>query len=121
MAAVTRVKARVVTPVGYEFVTPAQTVTEAVTAGDLLILSATGWARSGAATPAAKHGFAAQDYVSGQSDCSILTTGEMDGWSGLTPGAPLYPGVTGGLDDAAVAGFVGLIHAVSATRIAFTL
>jgi hypothetical protein len=121
MAAVTRVKARVVTPVGYEVVSPAQTVTENVTAGDLLILGASGWSRSPNTTPAAKHGFAAQDYVAGQSDCSVLFAGEMDGWSGLTPGAPLYPGATGGLDDAAVTGFVGLIHALTATRISFTL
>jgi len=108
-------------PVGYEVVMEASVVTEAVVAGDLLMLGPTGWSRSPATTPAAKRGFAAQDYRAGQKDCSIIIQGEMDGWSGLTPGAPLYPGATGGLDDAAVAGFVGLIHAVSATRIQFTL
>jgi len=108
-------------PPGYEVVSTAATVTENVAAGDLLMLGAAGWSRSPATTPAAKRGFAAQSYVAGQSNCSILFHGEMDGWTGLTPGAPLYPGATGGLDDAAVAGFTGLIHALSATRIGFTL
>jgi hypothetical protein len=108
-------------PPGYEVVSTAATVTEAVQAGDLLILGASGWSRSPNTTPAAKHGFAAQNYAAGQTNCSILFHGEMDGWTGLTPGAPLYPGVTGGLDDAAVTGFTGLIHALSATRIGFTL
>lgn len=121
MAAVTRVKARPVTPVGYEFVSAQNIVTVAVAAGDLLMLTASGWALSTAASPANKRGFAAQDYYAGQRDCSVLTTGEMDGWSGMVAGVPLYPDAAGGLNDVAVAGFVGLIHAVSASRIAFTL
>lgn len=121
MAAVTRVKARPVTPVGYEFVSGVNVVTEDVTAGDLLVLGANGWSKSTASNPANKRGFAAQDYKAGDRFCSILTTGEMDGWSGMTPGVPLYPDAAGGLETTAVSGFTGLIHAVSATRIAFTL
>lgn len=121
MAAVTRVKARPVTPVGYEVVSDVKIVTAAVTAGDMVILTANGWAPSTAANPTYKRGFAAQDYYAGQRDCSILTTGEMDGWSGMTPGVPLYPDAAAGLETVAVVGFVGLVHAVSATRIAFTL
>ncbi len=121
MAAITRVKSRPVTPVGYEFVSAQNIVTVAVVAGDLLVLTVNGWILSTAANPTYKRGFAAQDYYAGQKDCSVLTTGEMDGWSGMTPGVPLYPDAAGGLNDTAVVGFVGLIHAVSPTRVAFTL
>lgn len=120
MAVATRVKARPCMPVGYEVVMRG-TVSVAVVAGDLLVLSATGWALSTAANPTFKRGFAAQDYAAGRADCSIITTGEMDGWSGMTPGVPLFPAAAGALEDVAVVGFTGLLHAVSATRIAFTL
>ena len=121
MAVVTRVKARPCMAVGYEVVSNVRVVTEAVTAGDLLVLGAAGWSKSTAANPANKRGFAAQDYYAGQRDCSIITTGEMDGWSGMTRGVPLYPAAAGALETVAVAGFTGLIHADSASRISFTL
>lgn len=121
MATITRVKARPTMPVGYEVVHPVKIVTEAVVAGDLLILGANGWSLSPVTTPGAKHGFAAQDYYAGQKNCSILTEGEMDGWSGMTAGTPLFPGATGTLVDVALAGFVGMIHASSATAITFSL
>lgn len=121
MAAITRVKARPVTPVGYEVVSDVRVVTVAVVAGDLLVLTVNGWILSTAANPTYKRGYAAQDYYAGQRDCSVLTTGEMDGWSGMTPGVPLFPDAAGAMNDTPVAGFTGLVHAVSATRIAFTL
>ena len=115
-------KVRPCVPVGYEVVSDVRVVTENVTAGDLLILGPNGWSRSTNATPANKRGFAAQDYAAGRADCSIFTSGELDGFTGLVPGDPLYPSATAGaIDTTALAGFVGLIHAVSATRIAFTL
>lgn len=121
MAAVTRVKARPCMPVGAEVVSPGATVTVAVVAGDLLELVAAGWQLSTAANPARKRGFAAQDYYAGQKDCSIIWSGEMDGFSGLVVGDPLYPAAAGGLETVAVVGFTGLVHAVTASRIAFTL
>lgn len=122
MAAATRgPKIHPCIPVGYERVSMIRTVTEAVVAGDLLILGANGWSKSTAASPGDKRGFAAMDYAAGRRDCSIHTHGEMDGFTGLTPGAPLYPAAAGGLETVAVAGFTGLIHAVSATAIEFTL
>ena len=108
-------------PPGYEVVSAAAVAGEALTAGDLVVLTATGWFKSTATNPANKRGFAAQNYKAGQTNCSILFHGEMDGWTGLTPGVPLYPGAAGGLDDVAVTGFTGLIHALSATRVGFTL
>lgn len=101
MAAVTRVKGRPCTPVGYEVVDKGK-VTEAVTAGDLLVNGAAGWSKAAAGAINA-HGIALQDYYANQEGCSIGIQGEMDGFSGLTPGAPLYPSgaVAGGLDTTA--------------------
>ena len=121
MAAVTKgAKIRVSVPVGYERGMRG-TVTEDVEEGDLLVLGASGWSRSTAANPANKRGFAAQSYAAGRADCSILTHGNLAGYTGLTPGAPLFPAAAGGLETVAVAGFTGLIHAISATEIEFTL
>jgi hypothetical protein len=120
MAIATRVKARPSFPVGEGRVVRG-TVTEDVTAGELLIRGANGWSRSTAADPANKRGFAAQDYKAGDAHCSILLQGQMEGWTGLTPGAPLYPAAGGALETVAVAGFTGLIHAISATAVEFVL
>jgi len=131
MAAVTRVKARPVTPVGYEF-NDTGTLTEAVTAGDLLTLGASGWSK--AATSAVNaHGIALQDGFAGQTNFPVGIQGEMDGFSGMTPGTALYPsGATaGGLDTTATTFYSAAttpavavpaqpnVRAVSATRIRF--
>lgn len=102
MAAVTRVKARPCTPVGYEVVEKSATLTEAVVAGDLLTLGASGWSKAATSTVNA-HGIALQDGYAGQKDASVGIQGEMDGFSGMTPGAPLYPSGTtaGGIDTTA--------------------
>ena len=115
MAAVTRVKARPCTPVGYEVVEKAATLTEDVTAGDLLTLGASGWSKAGTSTVSA-HGIALQDGYAGQKDASVGIQGEMDGFSGMTPGTPLYPSGTtaGGLDTVAPT-FAATTPAVPAT------
>lgn len=98
MAAVTRVTARPVTPVGYE-VYDSGTLTEAVTAGDLLTLGSSGWSK--AATSATEaHGIALQDGYSGQANAPIGIQGEMDGFSGMTAGTALFPSsaTAGGMD-----------------------
>ena len=77
MAAVTRVAAHPCTPAGYEYVAGVTNVTQDVTAGDLLVLGATGWAKSDQTNPGNKHGFAAKAYKSGQKNCSILTAGDI--------------------------------------------
>jgi hypothetical protein len=131
MAAVTRVKARPVTPAGYEVVDKGIAV-EAWVAGDLLVNGASGWSKAPTGTLLA-HGIALQDAYAGQGGCSIGLHGEMDGFSGLTPGDPLYPSgaVAGGLDTTAAvwsaaattpAVSVGVqpqIRAATATRIRY--
>lgn len=101
MSAATRVRARPCTPVGYEVVDKGVAV-EAWTAGDLLVNGASGWSKAPTGTLEA-HGIGLQDAYAGQGGCSIGIQGEMDGWSGLTPGAPLWPSasVAGGLDTSA--------------------
>lgn len=118
MAAVTRTKARFVTPVGYEVVHQAAVVTEAVVAGDPLVLGAGGWSKA-PTTATEAHGMAIQDYAAGRGDCSILIQGEMDGFTGMTPGTPLYPSATvaGGIDTTAPTGATIRMRAVTASRI----
>lgn len=101
MAAITRTKGRPVTPVGYE-VNDVGTVTEDITAGDLLQLGSSGWSKCLAGEVEA-HGIALKDYYSGQGGCDVGIQGEMDGFSGLAPGAALWPSpsVAGGIDTAA--------------------
>jgi hypothetical protein len=117
MAAVTRVTARPCTPVGYEVVDKG-TLAAAVVAGDLLKNSAAGWILAVAGATEAD-GIALQDGYSGQAGFSIGIQGEMDGFSGMTPGAALYPSasVAGGLDTTA-AGVIR-VKAASTTRIRY--
>jgi hypothetical protein len=117
MAAVVRTKARPCAPAGYE-VNDKGSVTEAVVAGDLLKNGAGGWSKLAAGATEAD-GIALQDYYAGQGNCSIGIQGEMDGFSGLVPGAPLYPSaaVAGGLDTTA-AGVIR-VKAATATRIRY--
>ena len=123
MAAVTRVKARPCTPVGYEVVDKCALAADVV-AGDLL--KYTGASSDGLAvmTKAAAgateaDGIALQDGYSGQAGFSVGIQGEMDGFSGMTPGAALYPSasVAGGLDTTA-AGAIR-VKAVRPTRIRY--
>lgn len=119
MAAVTRVKGRPVTPVGYEVVDPGLAAEDFV-AGDLAKNTASGWVKlpAGATEP---DGIALQDYYAGQGGCSFGIQGEMDGFSGLTPGTPLYPSasVAGGLDTTVVSGATIRVKACKATRIRY--
>lgn len=120
MAAVTKGTAYPSVPVG-EMRVIRGTVTQDVAAGDLLVRGANGWSIGDATVPANKRGFAAMNYKAGDNHCSIFTHGQMSGWTGLTPGTPLYPGAAGGLDTVAVTGFTGLIHAISTDAVEFTL
>lgn len=117
MAAVTRVKARPCTPVGYEVVDKG-VLTADVVAGDLLKNGASGWAKAAAGATEAD-GIALQDGYAGQAGFSVGIQGEMDGWSGMTPGTALYPSgsVAGGLDTTA-AGAIR-VKAATATRIRY--
>lgn len=118
MAAITRVKARPCTPVGYEVVDKGN-LTENVTAGDLLKNGANGWSRLAAGATEAD-GIALQDGFAGQRGFDVGIQGEMDGFSGMVPGTPIYPSpaVAGGLDDEA-AGAIR-IKAATASRIRYS-
>lgn len=116
MAAVTRVSGRNATPPGYE-VNDRGKLTEQVSRGDQLKNGASGWSKLAAGATEAD-GIALSDgYASETIDIGIH--GEMDGFSGLTPGQPLYPSaaVAGGLDTTA-AGVIR-VKAASTTRIRY--
>jgi hypothetical protein len=120
MAAVTRVKARPCAPAGYEVNDKGVAVTAWV-AGDLLTNGAGGWSKA-AVDVLEGHGIGLQDAYAGQGNCSIGIQGEMDGFSGLTPGAALYPSAAtaGGLDTTAPEGATIRVRAATATRIRFS-
>lgn len=92
MPQVTRVKPLLVSPPGYEVV-DVGTATEAISRGMLVRQTAAGWSKAPAGATDAS-GVALQDYYLGQGGCDFLVQGEMDGYSGLTPGDPLYPSAT---------------------------
>jgi hypothetical protein len=124
MAAATRVKARPCTPVGYEVVDKVE-LTADVVAGDLMKYSGAsndGQSKAGLAAAGATEadGIALQDGYAGQRGFSMGIQGEMDGFSGLTPGQALYPSaaVAGGLDTTA-AGAIR-VKSVRTTRIRYS-
>lgn len=134
MAAVTRVKARPVSPPGYEVNDKGQAKVD-ITAGDLLIITndtpSNGfekvWDKATTSTLNA-HGIALMDAKAG-AVVSVGIQGEMDGWSGMTPGAAAYPSgsAAGGLDTTAPSEFATTpavtarpnVRAISATRIRY--
>jgi hypothetical protein len=73
--------------------------------GQRLKLTSTGWRLASAGERA--NGVAMKKGHAGQVGFDILTIGEQDGYSGLTPGVSLYPSATldGELDTTAVNGF----------------
>lgn len=130
MAAVARnTTARPMMPPGYENTASGITLAgEDMEAGDIVFLDGTnGWmlATSTEAIAGSQLAFAAQDYDAGRNDASFLIEGELEYGSGMTPGAPLFPGaVAGDLDDAAYELATGvnappMIWAKTATQIRF--
>lgn len=116
-AAVSRGTVRVCTPVGYEVVDKG-TATESMVAGDLVKNGASGWGKCPAGATEAD-GIALKNYYAGQQGCDFGIHGEMDGFSGLTPGTPLYPsGATAGGLDTTAAGLIR-VKAVTSTRIRY--
>lgn len=127
MAAITVVKARACSPPGYE-VNDTCELADDVTAGDLLVLSGTVSGglpvmEKAPTTALEPDGIALQDGYDGQRGFSYGIQGEMDGFSGLTPGALLYPsGTTAGvIDDTKPTGAANRIKAVTTTRIRYNL
>lgn len=103
MAAITRVKARPVSPPGYE-VNDTGYLTEDVVAGDQLQIvdttaaNVTRWGKCPTNSKEAD-GIALMDGKSG-GVAEVGIQGEMEGFSGMTAKTPLYPssGTAGGLD-----------------------
>lgn len=128
MAAVTKGTLHPVSPPGYEVNDKGQAAA-AIAKGDLLVItSATPgngfekvWDKAPTSTvdPA---GIALMDATAGGM-VSVGVHGEMDGYSGLTRGARLYPSasVAGGIDTTALAGTIVIVRAVTATRIRYLL
>ena len=101
MAQVTLGTVRFVSPPGYEVVRTG-TTTEDIDAGELCTLGSSGWSLAAAGSSGDDiAGIALQDFYSGQGGADFLVHGELDGFSGLTPGALLYPSesVAGGIQD----------------------
>ena len=131
MAAVTVVKARPVSPPAYEVNDKGQAAV-AFTAGQLLCLSTTTpgngfekvWQLAPTSGITEAQGVALMDAKAG-GIASVGIQGEMDGFSGLTPGptqSPLYPStaVAGGLDTTAIVSATVRIRAVTTTRIRYS-
>jgi hypothetical protein len=126
MAAITKVDPVLCSPVGYENVQHGY-AGDTFAAGDLVIISgtppSTRWdCAFEDATAAVAHGIVLKDVTEGGT-AEVAFRGEMDGYSGLTPGAALSV-ATGVIDDTAPAATqvgAAVIRAVSATRIRFDL
>lgn len=124
MAAITKVDPKLASPVGYENVFYAY-ASEPLEAGDVVVItSAT--APGGydcvveEAAAAVGHGIVLKD-VGTRGTAEVCWRGEMDGFAGLTPGAPLTI-ASGVIDDTAPAEGVSTnIRAVTPTRIRFDL
>lgn len=120
---ITVVKARPCSPAGYEVndkTTASLPLLSAVVAGDLLALGSTGWDKTATSATDAD-GIALRPGYAGEVGFDIGIQGEMDGFSGLTPGAGLYPSLTtaGKIETVGNSGAVKRIKAVRTTRIRF--
>lgn len=122
MAAITRDAPVLVSPTGYENIQHGY-ASAAFQPGDLVIISGTPpssqWDVSyAAATAAVAHGVVLKTVGAGGT-AEVAWRGEIDGFSGLTPGAPLSV-ATGTIDSTAPTGAV-LVRAVTPSRIRFDL
>jgi hypothetical protein len=127
MAAVTVGTLHPCTVPGYEYNDKGQAAT-AITKGQLLVITTTTgsggfdkvWDKA-PTTNTDPHGIALMDAAAGGL-VSVGIQGEMDGFTGLTQGNPLYPSATvaGGIDTAKPTGAVERIRAVTATRIRYS-
>lgn len=120
MPAVNRVKPRPCTVVAYE-VNDVKALKEDVITGDLLVIDVDGKLKKAPAGTTEAHGIALKDGYAGQEGFDYGLHGEMDGFSGMTPGAPLFPSaaVAGGLDTTQPAGAVARVRAIRASRIRY--
>lgn len=124
MAAITKIAPLHVSPPGYEVIDKAR-ATETIAKADQIIISGNTGSeqRISKCTAGAIecHGIALKACAS-EMECDYGVQGEMDGFSGLTPGAPLYPSasVAGGIDTTATATPIARVRAVLPTRIRYS-
>ncbi len=127
MAAVTKGTLRNATRTGYEVNDKGQ-AKGAIARGDLVVLAtdtpARGFEVVYTKAPITgiteAHGIAIKDAVDGGL-VEVGIQGEIDGFAGLTQGAPLYPSTAtaGGIDTTAIANATVRIRAVTTTLIRF--
>ncbi len=124
MAAVTKGTLHPVLIPGYEVNDKGQAAV-AITKGDLLVLTAATpglgfekvWDKAPITGITEAHGIALMDAAVGRT-VEVGIQGEMDGYTGLTPGAALYPStaVIGGTDTTAIAASTIRMRATTVTR-----
>lgn len=125
MAAVAKGKVRSVSPTGYEVNDKGQAKV-AIAVGDLIVIAPDpaprGFEMVFDKAPVTgiteAHAIALTPAEAGQL-VNVAIQGEVDGFTGLTPGAPLYPSTVtaGGIDTTAIAGATVRIRAITATRL----
>lgn len=96
---------------------------ETIERGQPVYIASTGLgmlASSAAAASAQARGLAIHDNVSGQWD-DLLERGEIEGFSGMTPGGAVYVNLSGELGDAAGDNSKYVGYALSATLMRVTL
>lgn len=124
MAAITRVAPLHVSPPAYEVIDRGR-ATEAIAKSDQIVITgSSGSEQRVSKCPAGAaecHGIALKPCTL-EGLCEYGVQGEMDGFSGMTPGAALYPSasVAGVIDTAAVAGATVRVRAVLPTRIRYS-
>jgi hypothetical protein len=119
VAAITRVAPLAVTPTAYEVIDRGM-ATEAIGVSDQIVITASGISKC-AAGALECHGIALKPAAANML-CEYGVQGEMDGFSGLTPGAALYPSpsIAGVIDTAPVASAVIRVRAVTSSRIRYS-
>lgn len=123
MATIQKVRPIFVSPAGYEVIDRGF-AREAIEAGDPILIDSTPYKDRTydcavvKATGTEAHGIALKDTGAGGT-CEFAMQAEMDGFTGLTPGAGLSI-VGGAIDDTAPTG-AAQIRAVNTTRIRFQL
>jgi hypothetical protein len=124
MAAITRVAPLHVSPTAYEVIDRGK-ATESIAKSDQIVISgASGSEQTVSKCPAGAiecHGIALKAALAGQL-CEYGVQGEMDGFSGMTPGAALYPSAStaGVIDTTATATPIARVRAVLPTRIRYS-
>lgn len=129
MAAVAKTsRIRSATRVGYEVNDKGQAKT-AIAAGDLVVITAdapargyeTVYDRAPITGITEAHGIALKPAVAGGT-VEVGIKGEMDGFTGLVPGTPLYPSTAtvGGIDTTAIAGAPVRARAVTPTLVRYS-